>query len=228
MYSDKRLVILDADGTIVDAYKAISRTFSQHEMELGDLIRFQKRHNLFKYIGGVKEFPKNLKKQLKKLEREKLIKTLTQVYREEAKLYDGMQQAVNRLIENPQIIVGVVSRNITHNPVETLTYLFKRENINVDALDFLIHIPLKEKKTAVFKKLRDEHKVNPLLCYVCGDEYKDYLSAIESGMNPIIASYGFENFDRLTKKFEIPEEIITDRPEALSHRLLHALSIING
>jgi hypothetical protein len=49
-----RLIVFDVDGTIIDAYSAIVETFSRHGMELGDLERFQKRHNLFKYLGGIK------------------------------------------------------------------------------------------------------------------------------------------------------------------------------
>ena len=55
MYSNsERLIIFDLDGTIIDAYSAIDQAFSIHGMELGDLERFQKRHNLFKYLGGLK------------------------------------------------------------------------------------------------------------------------------------------------------------------------------
>lgn len=56
-------------------------------MDIGDLDRFQKRRHLFKYPGGLKKFPKNLKQQLSKQKRAKLISTLTEIYREEAKLY---------------------------------------------------------------------------------------------------------------------------------------------
>lgn len=225
MYSDKKLVILDADGTTIDAFQAISSTFSQHDMSIGDLSRFQKRHNLFKYLGGVKEFPKNLKKQLKKVEREKLIGTLTEVYRMHGKLYPGMQQMIDRLLNAPDVVVGVVTRNITLEPTKTLDTLFKREQIDSSLFDFLIHIPLREKKTDTFRKLRAEYQVNPALSYVCGDEYKDYVSAIASGMSPLIASYGFENFERLTQKFDIPEEVISTSPDQLSEKLLHTLRL---
>ena len=39
----QHLVILDADGTTIDAFGAINRTFARHGMNLGDLERFQKR-----------------------------------------------------------------------------------------------------------------------------------------------------------------------------------------
>jgi len=67
--SNKRLVILDADGTTIDAYSAIDKAFSMHGMALGDEQRFQKRRHLFKYLGGLKEFPSNLKKQIGKQKR---------------------------------------------------------------------------------------------------------------------------------------------------------------
>jgi len=60
MYSNnERLIVFDADGTTIDAYPVIVDTFTSHGMELGDLERFQKRHKLFKYLGGIKEFPFN-------------------------------------------------------------------------------------------------------------------------------------------------------------------------
>ncbi len=225
MYSNRKLVILDADGTTIDAFQAIDQTFARHDMKLGDLSRFQKRHNLFKYIGGIKESPKNLRKQLRRVERNKLIETLTSVYREAAVLYPGMKDMMQALIKSEEVIVGVVTRNITSDPVETLRCLFERESINVTELDFLVHIPLREKKTDTFRKLREEYLVNPALCFVCGDEYKDYLSAISTGMNPFMASYGFESFERLTDKYEIPQEVISQTPESLSARLFHALSM---
>lgn len=223
MYSKKRLVILDADGTTIDAFSAIARTFSQHDMNLGDLTRFQKRHNLFKYLGGVKEFPKNLRKQLTKVERNKLINTLTAVYREEARLYSGMTALINRLTDSQDIIVGIVTRNITQEPEVTLKQLFKREQVDIDKLDFLVHVPLKEKKTAIFEKLREKYEVNPALCYVCGDEYKDYISAVSAAMHPMIVSYGFESLERLIEKYEIPNALISRQPDELSQRLVHTL-----
>ena len=225
MYSNRKLVILDADGTTIDAFQAIAETFNRHDMKLGDLSRFQKRHNLFKYLGGVKEFPKNLRKQLTRVERSKLIETLTVVYREKAVLYPGMQKMMQQLIASEEIIVGVVTRNITTSPIKTLGRLFERENIDVKKLDFLEHIPLREKKTDAFRRLRVEYKVNPALCYVCGDEYKDYLSAVSTGMHPFIVSYGFESLERLTEKYEIPREIISETPESMVNRLFHSLSM---
>ena len=225
MYSDKKLVILDADGTTVDAFEAISSTFSEHDMNIGDLHRFQKRHNLFKYLGGAKEFPKNLRKQLTKVSRESLIITLTEIYRERCKLYQGMRDTIQRLIDEPEIIVGIVTRNITNEPVETLTRLYERESVNVDGLDFIIHLPLREKKVDTFRGLLNKYGTNPALCYVCGDEFKDYDAAVSTGMHPLIASYGFENFERLTEKYAIPPEVISSTPESLSKRLFHALSL---
>ncbi len=225
MYSNRKLVILDADGTTIDAFQAIAETFEQHDMKLGDLSRFQKRHNLFKYLGGVKEFPKNLRKQLTRVERNKLIETLTRVYRDNAVLYPGMQKMMQSLIDSEDVIVGVVTRNITSDPIKTLQRLFERQNVDVKKLDFLVHIPLREKKTDIFRRLREQYRINPALSYVCGDEYKDYLSAVSTGMHPFIVSYGFESMERLTEKYEIPLELISDTPESMVNRLFHTLSM---
>ncbi len=163
MFDNKKLVILDADGTTIDAFEAITVTFVRNHMKLGDLYRFQKRHNLFKYIGGVKEFPRNIKKQIKKIEREKLIDTLTDVYREEAFLYSGMVDMIQKLIDHPEVIVGVVTRNITRDPVDTLKTLFNRNGIPADYLDFIVHLELRQNKTETFRAIRKKYKILYLL-----------------------------------------------------------------
>ncbi|HEX8954721.1 MAG TPA: HAD family hydrolase [Burkholderiaceae bacterium] len=223
--SNKRLVILDADGTTIDAYTAIDKAFSAHGMALGDEERFQKRRHLFKYLGGLKEFPSNLRKQIGKHKRKQLIATLTEVYREEALLYPGIAPLIQALMAAPEVLVGLVTRNITNEPLETLRILFARHEIDTAAFDFLVHIPLSEEKTAHFKAVRNELGINPARAYICGDEHKDYLAALRSGMHPFMVSYGFEDFRRLTEKFEVPEEVISRSPEELRMRLLHALDI---
>ena len=81
MYRSKdRLIIIDADGTVIDAFSAIDIAFARHGMDIGDLDRFQKRRNLFKYLGGLKEFPRNLAKHFGKQGRKGLLATLTEIY----------------------------------------------------------------------------------------------------------------------------------------------------
>ncbi len=43
-----------------------------------------------------------------------------------------------------------------------------------------------------------------------------------AGMYPFIGSYGFEDYTRLTKKFKVPEDVISRTPKDLSIGLLHA------
>ena len=62
--STDRLIIFDADGTLIDAFSAIDTAFAHHGMNIGDLERFQERRKFFKYIGGIKEFPRNLAKHM--------------------------------------------------------------------------------------------------------------------------------------------------------------------
>lgn len=225
MFSKDRLIILDADGTIIDAFRAIEKTFYVNGMDIGNLERFQKRHHLFKYIGGIKEFPKNLRKQVNKKKRKQLLSTLTEVYREEACMYEGMTEMIQLLRETADVRLGIITRNITHQPLETLRLLFRRHGINPDQFDFLVHLPLREEKVARFRKIRAKYNVNPVLSYACGDEIKDYTAAIQSGMHPLMVSYGFEDYKRLHKKFDVPREVISRSPEELSDRLLHALGV---
>lgn len=223
MFSEDRLVILDADGTTIDAFRAIATTFQRHELNLGDLERFQKRHNLFKYLGGVKEFPGNLRKQFSRARRRRLLVTLTEVYREEAVLFEGMPEMLHDLIALEGVRVGIVTRNITIEPEQTLARLFARHGIDPKALDFLLHLPLKQNKQRLFEAVRERFRVNPARCLVCGDEHKDYSAALVAGMHPMIVSYGFENHARLTQKFEVPEVLISGSPTDLQQRVRNAL-----
>lgn len=225
MYSKDRLLILDADGTTIDAFSAIERTFAIHDMDIGDLGRFQKRRHLFKYLGGLKEFPSNLKRQLGKHKRAKLIETLTLMYRDEARLYDHIGPWINCLIAQDGLRVGVVSRNITSEPRETLRCLLKRHDVAVHGLDFLVHIPLKQDKTTAFRRVRKDFGINPARSYACGDEKNDFTAALSSGMHPFMVSYGFEDFERLIEKIGVPPELIAQAPAELCTRVCHALDI---
>ena len=229
MYGNSdRLIIFDADGTIIDAFTAIDQTFSKHGMELGDLERFQKRHNLFKYLGGIKEFPINLKKQIGTQRRKKLLDTLTDVYRNDAKLYLGVPALIRSLIAAPGIRVGIVTRNITNEPELTLRKLLARHDIDPDALDFVTHVPLGQEKTSAFRAARKRFDINPARSFACGDEHKDFSAAMAAGMHSFMVSYGFEDFTRLTRKFAVPEDLISRTPEELCARVLHALDIGRG
>lgn len=221
--SDERLIIFDADGTTIDAFAAIDLTFARHGMEIGDLESFQKRRRLFKYLGGIREFPTNLKKQFGAQSRKKLLATLTGVYREEACLYPGIAELFRTLIDTPGIRLGLVTRNITNDAELTLKRLFARHDVDLDALDFVTRIPVKESKAGHFRRMREHFDINPARTYACGDEHHDYAAAIACGMQPFIVSYGFEDHERLVGKFGIPPEIISRDSWEVSARIRHAL-----
>lgn len=223
--SNDRLIILDADGTTIDSFAAIERAFVRHGMSIGDLERFQQRRNLFKYLGGIKEFPRNLARQMRKVRRSDLLLSLTEVYREEASLFPGMAGFIRSLIKTDGLRVGLVTRNITHEPEVTLGRLFARHDLDIHELDFIRCILLKEKKGPHFQEIVREYRVNPARAYACGDEHGDYNAALSAGIRPFIGSYGFESHKRLSVKFEIPEGFLSSRPEELIQRVIHALDI---
>lgn len=227
MYRSRdRLVIFDADGTLIDAFHVVERAFKQHGMDIGDLERFQRRRKLLKYIGGLREFPKNLRQQFDKGNRKRFKRTLTDVYRDAAQPYPGMVELLQRLIAAPDIRVGIVSRNVTIDPEETLAIVLGRFGIDRAGLDFLRCIPLGDGKAPEFRAIREGYGINPLRAYVCGDEYRDYTDANASGMQSIIASYGFEDHGRLVGDYNIPPELIAGSPTEMTLRLCHALDLV--
>ncbi|MGD8957872.1 MAG: HAD family hydrolase, partial [Chromatiaceae bacterium] len=94
--------------------------------------------------------------------------------------------------------VGLITRNITHEPLETLDRLRHRHGVESADLSFLIHIPLKKDKTPAFRQVREDFQINSARAFACGDERKDFIAAIATGMHPFMVSYGFEDFARLT------------------------------
>ncbi len=226
--NSEKLVIFDADGTAIDAFQAIELAFQTHGMGIGDLERFQKRRKLFKFLGGLREFPTNLRRQFGKQNRHQLLATLTEIYRYEACLYPGMDTLLLTLLKDPDIRVGLVTRNVTTEPEETLKHLFRRHGIDIHAFDFVACIPLREDKVEYLKQARQKFGINPARAYACGDEYSDYLATIGAGMHPFVASYGFEDIERLTNKFGVPREVISTTPAELIERLLHALDLRGG
>ena len=221
----EKLVIFDADGTIIDAFHAIEQTFLRHGMDIGDLERFQKRRKLLKYLGGLREFPTNLRRQFGKQSRKQLLATLTEIYRHEASLYPGIDSLLHALLAAPDIRVGLVTRNVTVEPEKTLKCLFRRHGINADDFDFFACIPMGEEKTGQLKRAREHFAINPARTYACGDEYSDYLAAIGAGFCPFVVAYGFEDSKRLSKDFGVPSEVISTSPAAFIERLLHALDL---
>jgi phosphoglycolate phosphatase len=223
--NSERLVIFDADGTTVDAFRAIELAFLRHDMNIGDIDRFQKRRKLLKFIGGLREFPTNLRRQFGKQSRKRLRETLTEVYRNEASLYPGVETLLRTLLDAPDIRVGLITRNVTIEPHETLKYLFQRHGIDIEQFDYVTCISLKDSKSEYMKRARQLFNVNPACSFACGDEYSDYLAAINAGMHPFVVSYGFEDNLRLINKFKVPSEVISKTPTEFVDRLSNALNV---
>ena len=224
-YNRDRLVIFDADGTLIDAFSAVESTFHCHGMDIGDLDRFQKRRKLLKYVGGLKEFPKNIRRQMNRQSRQMLRHTLTDIYRAEAKMFDGMPELLRQLTETPGIRVGVVSRNVTIEPEQSIQAVLKRHAVDVASLDFLRCIPVQGNKADAFVDLRRHYNINPARTFACGDEGHDYLSCLAAGITPLIVSYGFENRERLIEKYGVPEDLVSGTPEAVCARVRNALDL---
>lgn len=226
LYTNReRLVIFDADGTIIDAFQAIAQTFLLHGMAIGDLERFQKRRKLLKYLGGLREFPTNLRRQFGKQSRKQLLATLTDYYRDEATLYPGIAALLRALFAAPDVRVALVTRNVTVEPRTRLDILFRRNGIDIGEFDHFACLPLGEDKSGEMRNTRQRLDISPARSYACGDEYSDYIAAVNAGIYPLVVAYGFEDRERLHKDFGVPRETISSSPAEFSCHLLHALDL---
>lgn len=223
--SSDHLVILDADGTLFDTFPVVEEAFAVHGMDIGDRERFQRRRKLLKYLGGLREFPKNLRQQFDRTHRKQFKQTLTEIYRASARPFPGMIDLLQHLIEAEEVRVGIVSRNVTNDPETTLSIVLQRYGIDADALDFVRCIPRGEAKTGQFRLLSEHFGINPLRAVVCGDEAGDYEDASRAGLRALIAAYGFEDQRRLVEDYGIPPELIAQTPDQLAARLCHTLGL---
>ena len=218
-----RLVVLDFDGFLINSYRLLQITFEHFGLDVGDEERFRHRRKFLKYLGGGKEFLRNLvyyslprKKNFRRL--------LTDIYQERGYLYPEFVPLLNSLIAAPDLHVGVISRNYTCNPGLTIRAVLRNSGVDEKDLDFVIPVGVGVKKHAVLEAMRSTRYRE---CLFGGDEVGDYRAAAESGYESIImASYGFDNRKRLLNTGQVPDAIIFDTPRqlagALSRRLNYA------
>ena len=203
------LVVLDFDGFLINSYRLLQITFEQFGLDIGDEERFKHRRKFLKYIGGGKEFLTNLiSYSLPK--KKKVRKLLTEVYLEHGRIHEEFAGLVNDMIEDPAIHVGIISRNFTQNPGRTIRTVLNNSDVNDAALDFVVPISAGAKKQAVLEGMQSSRYKKTIFG---ADEIGDYKAAFETGYDSIImASYGFDNRERLTRVGEIPEQNICDTP----------------
>lgn len=208
--------MLDFDGFLLNSYELIRITFESFGLDVGNESRFKNRRKFLKYIGGGKELLGNLVSL--SLPRKKEIRhALTDTYLESGVIYNEFCTVLETMIEEPNINVGIISRNFTHNPGSTIRAVLDNSGIDEKGLDFVIPIPVGIKKTDVLEGMKSPHYVK---CIFGGDEIGDYRAAIETGYDPImIASYGFDDKSRLIKRGRIPKELIFDSPSILASAL---------
>ena len=210
------LVVLDFDGLLINSYDLLKKTFNHFGLDVGDEERFQNRKKFLKYIGGGKELVNNLVNL--SLPKKKLIrKQLTETYCNEGVIYPEFTSIINDMIDSPDIHVGIVSRNFTHHPGNTIRQVLQNSKITETAIDFIIPISVGVKKINVLEGMKASSFKN---CIFAADEISDYRAAYETGYNNILmASYGFDTKDRLIHKGKIPEKLIYDSPKKLAKRL---------
>jgi hypothetical protein len=210
------LVVLDFDGFLINSYKLLKITFEQFGLNIGDEERFKHRRKFLKYLGGGKELLRNLVAY--SLPKQKKIReVLTEVYQEDGRIYKEFVPLINEMVAQPALHVGIISRNFTHAPGNTIRTVLGNSEVNHEGLDFLIPIGIGVKKHAVLEGMRSPHYRR---CLFGADEIGDYRAAVDTGYDCILmASYGFDKKERLLDEGGIPAEDIFDTPRELVRQL---------
>jgi phosphoglycolate phosphatase len=210
------LAVLDFDGLMIDSYRMLKTTFAEFDLDLGDVERFQHRRKFLKYLGGGKEFLGNLVSYTLP-KKQKIRKKLTEIYMEEGTIYAQFADLLNGMIESPDCHVGIISRNFTHNPGLTIRQVLRNSDVNEADLDFVIPVPVGVKKHEVLEAMNSSRYLTTLFA---ADEIGDFRAASETGYDTIVmASYGFDNRERLIKQGGVAPELICDSVQEISARL---------
>lgn len=208
----EHLVVLDFDGFLVNSYALLRDTFEHFGLDIGDETRFRNRRKFMKYLGGGREFMRNLVKY--SLPKKKKIRVqLTEVYASHGTVYAAFIPLLNRLIESPRFHVGIISRNYTLTPGKTIRKVLQNSKVNEADLDFVIPVPVGVKKNDVLTAMKSARY---LQTWFGGDEAGDYTAARETGYdNIVIGSYGFDTEKRLIKHAGVPESLVYSKPDKL-------------
>jgi len=213
------LVVLDFDGFLINSYELLRATFESFGLNIGDERRFRDRRKFLKYLGGGKELLGNVVSY--SLPKKKLRANLTEHYVHSGRIFPAFESILNRLIASPQVHVGIVSRNFTLNPGATMRAVLKNSGVDEHELDFVIPIPVGQRKHEVLEAMRSRRYRQ---CLFGGDEIGDFRAAMDSGYEPIIAAYGFDALKRLQDKGGVPREMIFETPELLVSHLRSRLA----
>lgn len=216
------LVVLDFDGFLIDSYALMKKSFACFGLDIGDKDRFKNRRKFLKYLGGGKEFLHNFvfyslpkKKRLREV--------LTECYMEEGEVFTEFAPLINYMIEKPGIHVGIISRNFTYSPGLTIRKVLANSGIDEANIDFIIPVATGSKKHHALTAMKSSrYRINML----GGDEIGDYTAAILAGYETIfMASYGFDNKERLIDKGNISPELVYDTPQEAVNHMAYSLNI---
>jgi len=210
------LLVLDFDGFLINSYSLLKATFEEFGLDIGDESRFKNRRKFMKYLGGGREFLRNLVKySLPK--KKKIRQQLTEQYVEHGIIYSEFVPLLNRLITSPAVHIGIISRNYTLTPGETIRAVLKNSDVDEADLDFVIPIPTGVKKNDVLTAMKSSRYSQT---WFGGDEVGDFHAACETGYdNILIGSYGFDTEKRLIDSGKVPESIIFPSPKKLVREL---------
>ena len=216
MANKDTLIVLDFDGFLINSYKLLQITFEHFGLDIGDEDRFKHRRKFLKYLGGGKEFLRNLV-HYSLPKKKKIRRVLTDIYQERGYIYPEFVPLLNRMIAAPDLHVGVISRNFTHNPGLTIRAVLRNSGVEEKELDFVIPVDVGVKKHAVLEAMRSSRYLE---CLFGADEVGDFRAATETGYDSIImAGYGFDNRKRLEAEGQVPPETIFDTPQQLADEL---------
>lgn len=181
---DKKLILLDFDGTIADTVQVFVHVNNSHFKEYGtkfltkeDVVRLKKMSDFealqFLDINFIEFF----------LISRKFLKQI-RAYMPSAPAFDGMIELLNKIYK-----AGKHCSIVSRNSVANIKAFLKQHNVS-----HISHIEsegLIMRKHKIIKKLLKEYSLSVSDCVLVGDRLSDFESAKKAGIDFIFVTWGY-------------------------------------
>lgn len=205
---DKKLVLFDFDGTLVDSFDALIESFNDAAEKYSCKLIASEQHYYVRNLGGTMELLREFGVSWYKLPF--VIQHVRSVFKNKITSLEpiaGIVEVLHTLRE-----LGYCLGIVTSNSVENVMLFLKKHSID-DLFDCVCSESGMFNKHVVFKRLSDELHISSGAMVYVGDGVRDIHAARKAGVKIIAVAWGHDSKEILRKHepdvlIETPSELI--------------------